>query len=103
MSVTSLPLRSLAALSEETMRLRMPTTVSSSPTIIAAATPSFSAVEAPMRRVLKYDRSEEPTSELKSLMRQSYDVFCLKKKEKIFHQAYDCKKREDVTPQDSNT
>src|SRR3546814_8051009 len=30
----------------------------------------------------KYVRSEEHTSELKSLMRRSYDVFCLKKKEK---------------------
>src|SRR3546814_3460425 len=28
----------------------------------------------------QYDRSEEHTSELQSLMRISYDVFCLKKK-----------------------
>src|SRR3546814_1428798 len=28
------------------------------------------------------DRSEEPTSELQSLMRNSYAVFCLKKKKK---------------------
>src|SRR3546814_7988685 len=28
----------------------------------------------------RYDRSEEHTSELQSLMRISYDVFCLKKK-----------------------
>src|SRR3546814_6854661 len=31
------------------------------------------------------DRSEEHTSELQSLMRNSYDVFCLKKKKKTKH------------------
>src|SRR3546814_4487333 len=31
------------------------------------------------------DRSEEHTSELQSLMRNSYAVFCLKKKKKIFN------------------
>src|SRR3546814_9837273 len=35
-----------------------------------------------LRRV---DRSEEPTSELQSLMRNSYAVFCLKKKNTIKH------------------
>src|SRR3546814_6061058 len=30
----------------------------------------------------KFERSEEHTSELQSLMRLSYDVFCLKKKNK---------------------
>src|SRR3546814_9858279 len=34
------------------------------------------------------DRSEEHTSELQSLMRISYAVFCLKKKKKIIHQLY---------------
>src|SRR3546814_8722879 len=34
-------------------------------------------------RVLKFGRSEEHTSELQSLMRISYAVFCLKKKNKI--------------------
>src|SRR3546814_2223670 len=34
------------------------------------------------RRVAVYDRSEEHTSELQSLMRISYAVFCLKKKKK---------------------
>src|SRR3546814_7207811 len=33
--------------------------------------------------VLRAERSEEHTSELQSLMRISYDVFCLKKKKKI--------------------
>src|SRR3546814_1695567 len=32
-------------------------------------------------RSLSWDRSEEHTSELKSLMRNSYTVFCLKKKQ----------------------
>src|SRR3546814_10063635 len=32
--------------------------------------------------VMEYDRSEEHTSELQSLMRISYAVFCLKKKNK---------------------
>src|SRR3546814_8681308 len=34
---------------------------------------------------LHNERSEEHTSELKSLMRNSYAVFCLKKKKKIRH------------------
>src|SRR3546814_1515387 len=33
-------------------------------------------------------RSEEHTSELQSLMRTSYAVFCLKKKNKTFHNTY---------------
>src|SRR3546814_9992801 len=36
------------------------------------------------RRTLTHDRSEEHTSELQSLMRISYTVFCLKKK-KQYH------------------
>src|SRR3546814_4359151 len=36
--------------------------------------------DAAWERVLKVDRSEEHTSELQSLMRISYAVFCLKKK-----------------------
>src|SRR3546814_8171294 len=34
------------------------------------------------------DRSEEHTSELQSLMRISYAVFCLKKKKKTLHNEY---------------
>src|SRR3546814_9182386 len=34
-----------------------------------------------------YDRSEEHTSELQSLMRISYAVFCLKKKIQTYHRA----------------
>src|SRR3546814_8536330 len=33
--------------------------------------------------IREYRRSEEHTSELQSLMSNSYDVFCLKKKKKI--------------------
>src|SRR3546814_3748668 len=36
-------------------------------------------------RVLVIDRSEEHTSELQSLMRISYAVFCLKKKKNILN------------------
>src|SRR3546814_984223 len=39
---------------------------------------------APLRSVT-FDRSEEHTSELQSLMRISYAVFCLKKKKTITH------------------
>src|SRR3546814_7501906 len=34
-------------------------------------------------QVVEYNRSEEHTSELQSLMRISYAVFCLKKKKKL--------------------
>src|SRR3546814_10730959 len=38
------------------------------------------------------DRSEEHTSELQSLMRISYAVFCLKNKKKAHHRRYISKK-----------
>src|SRR3546814_3436029 len=46
--------------------------------------------EVAMGAVLKHpsDRSEEHTSELQSLMRISYAVFCLKKKNKITKISY---------------
>src|SRR3546814_4690575 len=49
------------------------------------------ALYAPLSRTelgslaLSFDRSEEHTSELQSLMRISYAVFCLKKKKKNTH------------------
>src|SRR3546814_8699497 len=48
----------------------------------ASSVPPESAVPAPPRLPPKLasDRSEEHTSELQSLMRSSYAVFCLKKK-----------------------
>src|SRR3546814_6026019 len=39
-------------------------------------------IEPPQRRKLVQHRSEEHTSELQSLMRTSYAVFCLQKKKK---------------------
>src|SRR3546814_2523411 len=47
------------------------------------------------------DRSEEHTSELQSLMRISYAVFCLKKKKKIINKAikYQSKRTNEVIRQ----
>src|SRR3546814_7465096 len=42
--------------------------------------------EAPLPWLVELVRSEEHTSELQSLMRISYAVFCLKKKKRIKHQ-----------------
>src|SRR3546814_9823516 len=44
------------------------------------------SVEDKLNIAQRLDRSEEPTSELQSLMRNSYAVFCLKKK-KYYSQA----------------
>src|SRR3546814_1628457 len=44
--------------------------------------PAAARVVADALRELAHDRSEEHTSELQSLMRISYAVFCLKKKKK---------------------
>src|SRR3546814_5496798 len=46
-------------------------------------------------------RSEEHTSELQSLMRISYAVFCLKKKTNYANPSYKCKDsyQEDITPE----
>src|SRR3546814_1822201 len=44
----------------------------------------------------RFDRSEEHTSELQSLMRISYAVFCLKKKKKNI---YKCDKQQKVRSQ----
>src|SRR3546814_10778188 len=46
----------------------------------AGATPCFGGAAAPSPVSETTDRSEEHTSELQSLMRTSYAVFCLKKK-----------------------
>src|SRR3546814_5691903 len=40
---------------------------------------------ATQRKLLRRNKSEEHTSELQSLMRISYAVFCLKKKKKIYN------------------
>src|SRR3546814_3752945 len=43
------------------------------------------------RSFISAARSEEHTSELQSLMRISYAVFCLKKKKQTYHPKYDTK------------
>src|SRR3546814_6589915 len=53
---------------------------SESATAIRAAISKGFPVAASLFRQLEEDRSEEHTSELQSLMRISYAVFCLKKK-----------------------
>src|SRR3546814_4705735 len=62
--------------------------------------PRPAAISAPPRR--KSSRSEEHTSELQSLMRNSYAVFCLKKKKTETHQPPTTKKSTQKTtvPQD---
>src|SRR3546814_3215065 len=45
---------------------------------------------------LEIDRSEEHTSELQSLMRTSYAVFCLKKKKKQLTQNIANERRKDM-------
>src|SRR3546814_4746600 len=65
----------------------MPTTSTSTmmacPSMVSSCPevgPGFHLDERPEREVGHADRSEEHTSELQSLMRISYAVFCLKKK-----------------------
>src|SRR3546814_6899085 len=48
--------------------------------VVAAVIAGFAVDLAPLLNVADKDRSEEHTSELQSLMRISYAVFCLKKK-----------------------
>src|SRR3546814_1382456 len=45
----------------------------------------FNAIEPVLAGVFEEFRSEEHTSELQSLMRISYAVFCLKKKKNSYH------------------
>src|SRR3546814_975410 len=55
------------------------------PTEPARAGPGFNCAKATRqidKAICDWDRSEEHTSELQSLMRISYAVFCLKKKKK---------------------
>src|SRR3546814_6050943 len=60
----------------------------------------------PNRRVqdgLKLPRSEEHTSELQSLMRISYAVFCLKKKKKTIYNHTDTNKITQIQQHTQNT
>src|SRR3546814_7518246 len=69
-------------LSEACCTTRLPRTAT--PLIGGAGTSSLSTVAARARA----GRSEEHTSELQSLMRISYAVFCLKKKNHTMTQSY---------------
>src|SRR3546814_6733886 len=51
-------------------------------TLIAVASKTFTTIETMTNAASALSRSEEHTSELQSLMRISYAVFCLKKKNK---------------------
>src|SRR3546814_9865778 len=62
---------------------------------LSAAGPAPAATAAITAAVLESSRSEEHTSELQSLMRSSYAVFCLKKKKIISTQTE--KNRYDTT------
>src|SRR3546814_3282240 len=80
--------RSCARLATSSRSSKATTGSSSSPTDCARVAPI-------MRRSRSRDRSEEHTSELQSLMRNSYAVFCLKKKKykintnhKLMNKAY---------------
>src|SRR3546814_5677455 len=61
-------------------------TASCEPRLPSCAQSRASAPPAPHRPSPRPDRSEEHTSELQSLMRISYAVFCLKKKKTITNQ-----------------
>src|SRR3546814_6075909 len=74
--------------------------VASDPTELAEGLPELADVEKVDQRigfsseitlvVRGEKRSEEHTSELQSLMRNSYAVFCLKKKTQINYQTHTC-------------
>src|SRR3546814_3134428 len=74
--------RSLSERSEEQSGLTSPMTVPASPQD-EAVEPSQTIINMKnVQIIIKKERSEEHTSELQSLMRTSYAVFCLKKKKK---------------------
>src|SRR3546814_3741080 len=56
---------------------------------------------APVHRLLPGHRSEEHTSELQSLMRNSYAVFCLKKKTQHTAPISTCRRRAPTRPRQS--
>src|SRR3546814_5171345 len=82
----------LSGISPQAIKLALPDEVARSaidqlahgPTYVAYADPEdtdiLTSAQARRARVLRASRSEEHTSELQSLMRISYAVFCLKKK-----------------------
>src|SRR3546814_5501338 len=64
--------------------IRQPATISAAPARVVGVSGSLNTNQ-PMIDAQIKARSEEHTSELQSLMRISYAVFCLKKKKKIKH------------------
>src|SRR3546814_5563591 len=52
------------------------------PEVLSLAEDEADALDAQRENLRRYGRSEEHTSELQSLMRISYAVFCLKKKKR---------------------
>src|SRR3546814_6660333 len=56
----------------------------------AAVQYHFGSKEGLLEAIFQHRRSEEHTSELQSLMRISYAVFCLKKKQKIENHIRHC-------------
>src|SRR3546814_1404598 len=64
----------------QAQRSSSPITSSANLNASLSTSPSIDTVKPPLRRIsIRPGRSEEPTSELQSLMRMSYAVFCLKK------------------------
>src|SRR3546814_4318001 len=76
-----------ASLNENHLRSRSSISFQSSSSFVTASgkTSTLYMIDAPLARRLRY-RSEEHTSELQSLMRISYAVFCLKKKKNRQHE-----------------
>src|SRR3546814_8646006 len=63
----------------------------------------YRAVGAEVTVVEMAPRSEEHTSELQSLMRISYAVFCLKKKKKYKHRQHNSQQYRDTTTNNHST
>src|SRR3546814_3176576 len=72
--------RSLAISIRTWPRLRMQRSPKSKKSYLPASLTPITSIHPAFLSTGSYDRSEEHTSELQSLMRISYAVFCLKKK-----------------------
>src|SRR3546814_4715521 len=63
-------------------------TIPAYPYLRPAADETYPTLGRRIQRAYDKDRSEEHTSELQSLMRSSYAVFCLKKKRQLQHKPH---------------
>src|SRR3546814_6711024 len=92
----------LTAWYEEATRARSPNSACSAPsaTIMERVVQLGLAMipRGRFRAAWELTRSEEHTSELQSLMRISYAVFCLKKKKKIKHNQHLCTRKYNTKP-----